>query len=89
MRDHATIIEDAGGATKFAAALTAATLAVDSAAETIDANLAAAWKREKSIPGAYWPRVVDAGFASHEELALAAERKKFPRIAERRARAAA
>lgn len=52
-------------------------------------NTAFAWKREGSIPAAYWPRLVDAGFATLDELAVAAEARKFPDLAAERVAARA
>ena len=74
MRTHLDIIAEAGGSTKVAGAIT-----TDLA--PVDANLVASWKREGSIPPAYWPRLVDAGLATLDELAHAAEARKFPEIA--------
>jgi len=34
------------------------------------------WERIDSIPGPYWKAVVDAGLATFEELAEAAERRR-------------
>lgn len=77
MRTHNDIIADAGGPTKMASRIT-------TEAAPVEANLAFAWKREGSIPPAYWPRIVDAGVATLDELAHAAEARKFPDLAAQR-----
>lgn len=77
MRTHTDIIMDAGGQTKVANRIT-------TEAAPVDANLVHAWKREDSIPPAYWPRIVDAGVATLDELARAAEARKFPDLAAQR-----
>lgn len=79
MRTHNDIIGDAGGPTKMASRIT-------TDAAPVEPNLVAAWKREGSIPPAYWPRIVDAGVATLDELALAAEARKFPELAAGRPR---
>lgn len=60
---HAEIIERNGGSTQFATGI----------AEPV--NNVKAWKRNDSIPAAYWLAVVDAGFAGYKELAEAAQRR--------------
>lgn len=69
MRTHRDIIAEAGGPTKLAERI------------AVERWLAGAWKREDSIPAAYWPRLVDAGLATLDDLAHAAEARKFPEIA--------
>lgn len=73
MRTHLDIIADAGGPTKMGARI------------QVEAGLVHAWKRENSIPAAYWARVVDAEISNLDELAAAAEARKFPDLAAQRA----
>ncbi|MEH0194542.1 hypothetical protein V7S57_02285 [Caulobacter sp. CCNWLY153] len=80
MRTHTDIIADAGGPTRLARS-------ISTTAAVVDAGLVAAWKREESIPPAYWPRIVAAEIATLEELAHAAEARKFPALAAERAAA--
>lgn len=47
------------------------------------------WVERKSIPPEWWGVLVDAGWTTLEELQRAAEAKRLPEIAERRAGAAA
>lgn len=74
MRTHNDIIDAAGGPTKFAGL-------ISTEAALVEPNLVFAWKREGSIPAAYWPRIVDATLATLDELAHAAEARKFPDLA--------
>lgn len=74
MRTHNDIIDEAGGPTKFAALISAE-------GALVEPNLVFAWKRESSIPAAYWPRIVRANCATLDELAHAAEARKFPDLA--------
>jgi len=72
MRSHPDIIADAGGPTKLAATI------------SVEKGLVSAWKRENSIPAAYWPRLVAAELTTLDELAAAAEARKFPDLAAER-----
>lgn len=64
MRTHADIIEAAGGNAAMARAVNA------------DANLVNQWKRQRSIPAAWWKAVSTANLATLEELAAAAEARR-------------
>lgn len=72
MRTHLDIIADAGGPTKLGVLI------------NVEAGLIHAWKRENSIPAAYWPRIVAAEISTLDELAAAAEARKFPGLAAER-----
>lgn len=65
-RSHAKIIEDYGGSAKVAHAIGA------------EPNTAKPWKRNDSIPSAYWNSIAKAGIATLEELAEAAAEKRPP-----------
>lgn len=69
MRSHRHIVMDAGGPTRLGGII------------KVDAGLVQSWKREDSIPAPYWPRIVAANLATLDELAHAAEARKFPEIA--------
>lgn len=84
MRTNLDIIADAGGPTKMAAAITDAFTGVSPEPITVEPGIVAAWKRENSIPSAYWNRIVEARLATLDELAAAAEMRKFPDLAAER-----
>ena len=63
-RTHSQIIDEAGGPTKFGAAVGG------------DGNVAKGWMRNNSIPGPYWDAAAKAGLATLEELAEAAAAEK-------------
>jgi hypothetical protein len=79
MRNHRSIIAGAGGVTPLRKAL--ATLGV-----VVEDPTVRSWERrgdgEGSIPPEYWPSLVRLGFATLEELSVAAEARKFPDLAE-------
>lgn len=60
---HAGIIDREGGPTKVGIAIVE------------PANNVKAWKRNDSIPSAYWQKLVDAGLATYKELAAHAALK--------------
>lgn len=64
MRTHEQIIIDGGGTKAFAEAIGA------------PPNRVNQMRRSDSIPAPYWKSVVDAGLATFEELAEAAERRR-------------
>lgn len=66
MRTHLKIIADAGGPSALARIAGA------------DPNTAKQWKRNDSIPAAYWSAIVAAGAANLEELADAAAHRRGP-----------
>lgn len=45
------------------------------------------WSANNSIPGEYWPLIERLGLATLDELAAAAEARKFPELAAREAAA--
>lgn len=65
MRTHSSIIQDAGGAAKVAAAL-----GLTSRHSTVKS-----WSSRDSIPAEHWAAFASQGWASLEELALAAASK--------------
>lgn len=74
-RTHAQIIEDAGGVTPVRQTL------ADEGFDMPDATVRSWPKRPEgwgSIPPEYWPVFVKLGWSTLEELASAAERRKFP-----------
>lgn len=64
MRSHSQIIADAGGVAGLSRALGA------------PYNRVRQWPACDSIPAPYWTAVVSQGFATLDELAAAAERKR-------------
>ena len=46
------------------------------------------WADRNSVPGEYWGALVDLGLGTLEELAEAAEARKFPEVAQQRDAAA-
>lgn len=64
MRTHSQIINDAGGVAAVARALGA------------PYNRVRQWPPSDSIPAPYWAAIVEAGFSTLDELALAASRKR-------------
>jgi len=73
MRDHATIIREAGGPAKVARGLH----------DRLGGSIAGlqyrvrGWVQQSSIPGEYWGLLSDLGVASLDELATAAARRRF------------
>ncbi|MDP1598988.1 hypothetical protein [Phenylobacterium sp.] len=64
MRSHQQIITDANGPSAVARIVGA------------EAGTAKQWRRNDSIPAAYWAAMADAGLATLEELAVAAASKR-------------
>lgn len=75
MATHSDIIERAGGVTEVRRKLEKAGIVLPD--ETVRS-----WPKRAggsgSIPGEYWSALADCGVATLEELALAAERRRFP-----------
>ncbi len=71
---HRDIIDRAGGP----AATSKAISPIEEAASRlpVDANTVKAWKRQNSIPGAYWQAFRDADLATLSELAAAAAARR-------------
>lgn len=81
-RTHRQIIEDAGGVTPIRHALARFGFALKDATVR---SWPAGHDGVGSIPPEYWPSLVDADLATLDELARAAEARKFPDIAAQRA----
>ncbi|HYD45126.1 MAG TPA: hypothetical protein VEA79_07675 [Phenylobacterium sp.] len=84
MRTHREIIETNGGSTRVAEDLFVVLPAGRWETAQALANTVAAWKRSDSIPSEYWAAIADLDMATLEELAAAAEAKRFPERAEAR-----
>jgi hypothetical protein len=81
MRTHTQIIDDACGVTAVRKAL------ADHGLELPDETVRSWPKRQDgqgSIPPEYWPSLVALGLATLDELAAAAEARKFPDLAAER-----
>lgn len=73
MRTHKQIIVDAGGALAIARRISRHATSDEALRKRITA-----WLATDSIPGPYWKALSDHGFASLEELAAGAAKRRAP-----------